>query len=555
MSNLSSERRPVPGSERKPLAGAVTKDPVPGDQQLTVTVLVRRRAELPDVGPGSPMIDRSKFAASYGADPADVEKVEDFAKDHGLRVEKVNLAARTVSLSGRADALSDAFGVELRHYERGDTRYRGREGDITVPVGLDGVVKGVFGLDNRRVARPHFLLQEADTAATGGASSFQPTQVAELYGFADEASGEGECIGLIELGGGYQQEDIDLFFQSIGVEQPPKVIAVELDGATNDFQDGGEANGEVALDIQVAGALAPAAEIAVYFAPNEDQGFLAAINSAIHDSTNKPSVISISWGSPEAEWTGQTLNAFDEAFADAAALGITVFAASGDQGSADRLQYVRTSTGQLRPNPAYDGKAHANFPSSSPNVTACGGTRLIADGGAIANETAWNDGDGWATGGGVSDIFAVPSWQQDVGIPTSINPGERVGRGVPDVAGDADINTGYKIFVDGKEATIGGTSAVAPLWAGITARLNQADGRPVGFLNPKIYSATAKACFRPVTQGDNAISASGEQPETRGYDAGPGWNACTGLGTPVGMELRELLAGAVHTVPVTSQPK
>jgi kumamolisin len=551
MSNLSSERRPVPGSERKPLAGASAKDLVAGDEQLTATVLVRRRAELPAADSGSAPIERSEFAASYGADPADVKKVESFASDRGLRVGEVNLAARTVSLSGSADAFSAAFGVELRHYERGSIGYRGREGAITVPSELDGIVKGVFGMDNRRLARPHFRFYESAEADGGG--SFKPTQVAELYGFADEASGEGECIGLVELGGGFRQEDVDLFFGSIGVDKSPKVIAVELEDATNDFADGGNANGEVALDIQVAGALAPRTDIAVYFAPNTDQGFLAAINGAIHDSTNRPSIISISWGAPENEWTPQAMTAFDEAFADAAKLGISVFAASGDQGSADRLQYEEDPNGLARANPAYDGKAHANFPSSSPHVTACGGTRLTAEGEAIASETAWNDGNGWATGGGVSDFFSLPEWQEDAGVPASINPpGKRVGRGVPDVAGDADGETGYQIYVGGKKTIIGGTSAVAPLWAGMTARLNQARGRRLGFLNPILYTAAAKACFRPVTQGDNEVPANGDQPATRGYEAGSGWNACAGLGTPVGAELRTLFVASAQAPPAST---
>src|ERR1700691_175664 len=221
-----SDRPHVPGSKRKPLAGATPKDPVAGDEQLTVTVLVRRRAELPEMTSTPAPLERSEFAARYGADPADIVKVESFAKDSGLDVGDVNLAARTLTLSGRVDAFTKAFGVELRHYERGATRYRGREGAITVPPELDGIVVGVFGLDNRPQARPHFRRSEAPAA---GAQTFKPTQIAGLYGFGSETSGEGQCIGLVELGGGYEQQDLGHFFKGLEME-PPKVVPVEVAG-------------------------------------------------------------------------------------------------------------------------------------------------------------------------------------------------------------------------------------------------------------------------------------------------------------------------------------
>lgn len=539
-STPQSGRPRVPGSERKALAGATPKGPVSGGEQLTVTVLVRRLAELPEVS-GASALERSEFAAKYGADPADISKVEGFAKDAGLDVRDVSLAARTLTLSGTVDAFTKSFGVELRYYERSGTRYRGREDAIAIPPELDGIVVGVFGLDDRPQAKPHFRRNEAPGA---GAQTFKPTQVAELYGFGSEASGEGQCIGLIELGGGYQQENLEHFFRGLEME-PPTVVPVEVGGATNNFAEGGGANVEVALDIQVAGALAPKATIAVYFAPNTDQGFLAAINEAVHDSTNKPSAISISWGDAEANWTSQAMTAMDEAFADAAALGISVFAASGDHGSADRPPFEESQgSGQPeKPNPEYDGKAHANFPASSPHAIACGGTHLTAAGKAVAAETAWNDGNGWATGGGVSDFFSVPAWQQGAQIPKSVNPpGQHEGRGVPDVAGNADNETGYQIYCGGEEIVVGGTSAVAPLWAGITARLNQGSGRKLGFLNTVLYTPAARSSLREVTNGDNAIPAIGGQPATPGYDAAQGWNACTGLGTPVGAALRALFA-------------
>jgi kumamolisin len=194
-------------------------------------------------------------------------------------------------------------------------------------------------------------------------------------------------------------------------------------------------------------------------------------------------------------------------------LGVTVCVAAGDNGSAD-----------IAPGQAPDGRAHADFPASSPHALACGGTRLEGSGTAITSEVVWNDGSGGATGGGVSDVFDIPSWQSAANVPVSVNPGGRVGRGLPDVAGDADPATGYRIRVDGVDTTFGGTSAVAPLWAALIARINAAKGKPAGFVNPKLYKA-AGVC-NDITQGNNGSFA-----------ASAGWDACTGLGSPNGQKV------------------
>jgi kumamolisin len=276
------------------------------------------------------------------------------------------------------------------------------------------------------------------------------------------------------------------------------------------------------LDIEVAGALAPAAQIVVYFAPNTDRGFLDAIQAAIHDNQNRPSVISISWGGPEPSWTAQALQAYDQAFQEAAALGITVCCAAGDDGSSDGLS---------------DGYAHVDFPASSPHVLGCGGTRLEASSTAISQEVVWNDGTmAGATGGGISEFFALPAFQNHASVPPSVNPGGKQGRGVPDVAGDADPATGYLIRVDRHQAVFGGTSAVAPLWAALIALINQQLGHPVGYLNPLLYSGqiTTGGALHDITTGNNGA-----------YQARQGWDPCTGLGTPDGARLMQILAGQV----------
>jgi kumamolisin len=273
------------------------------------------------------------------------------------------------------------------------------------------------------------------------------------------------------------------------------------------------------LDIEVAAAIAPNANIAVYFAPNTSSGFLDAITTALHDTQNKPSVLSISWGGAEATWTAQAMQQFDAAFQTAAALGVSVCVAAGDSGSSD---------GET------DKLAHVDFPASSPNVLACGGTTLEAAGGAIRSEVVWNDGPSSATGGGISDVFALPSYQSSAHVPPSANPGARIGRGIPDVAADADPDTGYQVRVDGENLVIGGTSAVAPLWAGLITLCNQKLGTPVGFLNPLLYGSLAgQGVCRDITSGNNGA-----------YSAGAGWDACTGWGSPQGAAILQALEGS-----------
>jgi kumamolisin len=341
--------------------------------------------------------------------------------------------------------------------------------------------------------------------------------VAELYSFPSNFNGTGECIGIIELGGGYKTADLQTYFSQLGLTAP-SVTSVSVDGGSNSPTGSADGpDGEVMLDIEVSGSIAPKAKIVVYFTSNTDQGFLDAITMAVHDTTNKPSVLSISWGGPESSWTSQALQQFDQAFQDAATVGISVCIAAGDNGSSDGVT---------------DGEAHVDFPASSPNALACGGTTLNASGSTIVSEVVWNDPDDGATGGGISDVFPLPSYQDKSGVPPSVNPGNKTGRGVPDVAANADPDTGYSVRIDGENTVVGGTSAVAPLWAGLIACLNQALGKPVGFLNPTLYGFSASSgVFRDITSGNNGA-----------YSAGPGWDACSGLGVAVGTKLLQALS-------------
>jgi kumamolisin len=466
-------------------------------------------------------VNREAFAARHGADPVDIEKVEEFAHEHDLDIVEVHLAQRRIVLSGTVASFNAAFGVSLAQYTHAGGIYRGRTGVLHVPALLAPIIQGVFGLDDRPQAHPHFrLLTEQKGAARthATATAFTPPQIAHLYDFPAGVDGSGQCIAIIELGGGYRQAELRTYFTHLSVPMP-MVKSKSVDGGHNHPEGNpNSADGEVLLDIEVAGAVAPKAKIVVYFAPNTDAGFLDAIMSAIHDPINKPSVVSISWGAAESEWTMQAMQAMDQAFQDAAALGVTICCASGDDGSSDRVT---------------DGLAHVDFPASSPYALGCGGTRLDGAGTTIKTEVAWNENGHGATGGGVSDTFARPTWQTGAGVPTSANPGGRVGRGVPDVAGDADPVTGYQILVDGQQMVIGGTSAVAPLWAGLIALVNQKIGHAVGYLNPLLYSLPkSNGAFHDITMGSNGD-----------YTAKPGWDACTGLGSPDGAKLLSVLNG------------
>ncbi len=517
-SNVPTGRVVLKGSERAAPANAISAGAPDPSERDSVTVVVRPRKSsrqaanaLAAVAPSKRQYPtREEFVAQHGADPVDVAAVERFALDAGLLVIEASLARRSIVLEGTVAALEAAFGTKLVMYRAGNATFRGRTGVLTLPSALESVVSGVFGLDERPQARTQFR------PAAAAAVSYTPSQVAQAYDYPAGFTGAGETIALIELGGGYAQSDLDTYFSQLGITAP-NVTSVGVDGATNSpAGDPNSADGEVLLDIEVAGSIAPGAKIVVYFAPNTDQGFLDAITTAIHDTTNNPSVISISWGGPESTWTAQSTTNFDAAFADAATLGVTVTVAAGDNGSSDGVT---------------DGLAHVDFPASSPHVLGCGGTALTASGTTITSETTWNDGSsGGATGGGISDVFALPTFQQNAGVPPSVNPGGRIGRGVPDVSGDASPETGYQIYVDGQSAVFGGTSAVAPLWAALVALLNQALSKPVGFLNTSLYTAQVEAALHDITTGNNGA-----------YSAGVGWDACTGLGSPDGAKLLSVL--------------
>jgi kumamolisin len=337
-----------------------------------------------------------------------------------------------------------------------------------------------------------------------------PFHVADLckaYNFPTHLSGGG-VIGILELSTpgsdpelscGYTQADLDQFSHLNGLPQI-KPTDVSVGGGKN--IPGGDGDGEVLLDIEVAAAVyhyctgqMPA--IRVYFAPNEDASFAAVMKAAVADGCD---VLSISWGQDERGWGQQETDRTEDAAAAATEAGCIVFAAAGDNSSGDG-----------------DPGANVDVPSACPHVIACGGTRK-----SNFKEVVWGNGkpDGRGTGGGYSTFFPPPAWQ--VGAPPS--PGQP-GRMVPDVAADADPNSGYMVVVNGQESQIGGTSAVAPLYAGLFASF----GRKLGFVTPALWQNPG--AFTDITHGSNG-----------GFRAGPGPDPCTGLGVPDGSALAALFA-------------
>jgi kumamolisin len=563
----------LPGSTRHAVPQArLLKKSNPADR-IQVSIYARPNPTPPGKSP-SPLDDlndklpaernymsEAEFNSTFGANPDDLAKIAAWAKTSNLKVVESDAASRRVLVDGTIADISKAFGVQLNEYEHPETgRFRGREGQIHIPADLLGIVEGVFGLDTRVVGRPRlrkgnveavdFATLATKARARGRAStspanpfpgSFFPTDVAQLYNYPDAFTGAGQNIAIFAFNGtgpdprgGYKLSSLQNYFEKLLGGKTPVIKDVVVQGPGNDpgpdtqaSSQRGDATGEVMLDMCVVGSLAPDANIFMYFSEFTSQGWLDALNKAITDK-NKIDVISISYGNPEDDpdgaWTSMGVQQVNRAFQAAAAKGITVCCASGDDGSSDQVT----------------SGAHVDFPASSPFALGVGGTKLVASNGTtptIQSETVWNQtlkSEG-ATGGGVSAIFTKPDYQNSVTVPPSSNPPHNIGRGVPDVAAVADPETGIVIMrIDGKHLEpIGGTSASAPLWASLIARINQGLQANCGFLNPLLYGKFSRGVLHDITVGNNGA-----------YAAGAGWDACTGLGSPDGNKLFHALSGA-----------
>jgi kumamolisin len=525
----------VEGSERVPLPGASVTSRANANATIEVTLKLRRKASLPDLkSRPATAITREELANLYGASKSDIDKVVHTFQKFGLKALEKNVATRSIRFAGTISEVEEAFQVKLFNYAHGNSNYRGRVGVIHVPSELKDIVQGVFGLDNRRVAkRRRQPVREAAHARILSVPSqwYTPSELGSHYNFPS-GDGSGQTVGLLEFGGGYFADDLKKFCKLVGVAMP-KVNPVSADGTATNSHD--QAEGEVMLDVEVVAGLCPKANIVVYFAQWSEQGWISALDKSIHDNKNDPGVLSISWGSPEKAdlWTRCAMTQVNESFKEAALLGITVCVAAGDDGSSDGVS---------------DGHAHVDFPASSPYVLSVGGTTIPTKGNQSADIT-WKEGDGLrednggSTGGGVSAVFPRPEWQSAIAI-ASVNPGAIIGRCVPDVAANADWNASpYLLVVNGQAEPNGGTSAASPLWAALITLINAKRPRAqrAGFLTPTLYQTQGNGgtvgsmgCT-DVLSGDNATDALG------GYSAGPGYDAVSGWGTPNGGKLASAL--------------
>lgn len=505
------------GSYRRHLRDAEDLGPADPEESATVTIVLNPATDtrLPPQLLSADVRDhqylsRADLAAERAAEGNLIREIVHFARESGLQAEP-RAARRVVEVTGTVGHLSQAFQVKLRRMRRAGQEWRGRRGPVSVPANLEHAVVAVLGLDDRAPLRPSLRPR-----ATRRPAGYLPEEVLTWYEFPSHLRGKRQCIAIAEFGGGFDQRNLAKYYDSIGLKRSGISVIPVGKGAN---RPGIHANfdQEVMLDVQLAQAIAPEAKIVLYFCRNGTMGVLDAVNAAIDDDVNQPSVLSISWGGAEEDWTAQTVRAVEHALADAARIGLTVVASSGDDGSRDNLD---------------DGKVHVHYPASSPLVLGCGGTRITAKGGRVESEVAWNDLGEGSTGGGISTLFTdVPDFQA-VLAPKRHADTKRLGRGVPDVSAHASPLCGYRIgLAAGKTICLGGTSAVAPIMAGLLAlaneKLTKQDGkrRSVGFVTAALYGLTSQ--FNDITQGNNDVTG-----KLAGYKSGLGWDPCTGIGTP-----------------------
>jgi kumamolisin len=522
---MSEPREILRGSHKAAAAGARLIGPTNPGEPVRVTVVIARKSAIPrsELARHSrtrprerPRADHEAVAQGYGASQEALDAVTSFAAQYHLAITSIDQARRLVELTGTAADMEKAFGTELHDCAIGARTYRGRRGPLLLPANTLPHVEAVLGLDNRPVARPRMRPRSAGP-------SFYPQELARLYGFPG-GDGSGQTVALIELGGNLDAGDLRTYFGEAGVAVP-NVRSVNVGAHVPvPYGQDKDSDGEVMLDIEVVGAIAPAAQIVVYFANNTDQGFYLAASQAVHDPAT--TAVSISWGSPEKDWSQQTMEAWNSLGQTATLLHVPMFVAAGDHGCTDE------ESGET----GFDAQRHADFPGTCSNgVVCCGGTRIQAEQGAITAETVWNDGDGWATGGGVSTHFTVPDGQSGL---CAVTGSPLIMRGVPDVGGLAGPQTGIHVRADGADGVSGGTSAVAPQWAALTALLSQQLGRRPGFFLPLLYQNAQTGATRDIVSGNNSVFG------VAGYSAQQGWDACTGLGSPNGAMLLALLAGS-----------
>jgi kumamolisin len=543
---MSASQVALAGSKRPAKIGARRLYDADPSSQMEVTVSLRGPA-LPgaDNMPAKAM-SREEYEAKYSASAADAATVRIALEKYGLTVVETSLPSRSMRVAGPVSAMNAAFGAHLGIYRSADQGdFRGREGSIQIPSEIDGIVTGVFGLDERRVARRK--LATTVTATTTTATKMKPLgpgDLAKRYGFPP-SQGANQQIGIAEFGGGYFAEDLQAFCEkynlpvanvttvpvgisSLTLQQIQALPALERNNALDDSI-------EVNMDIQIVAGLCPKAEIFVYFAPFSQKGWVDLLNKVISGAPAKPVTLSVSWGAPEdsPDWSSSARTQINDRLQAVALLGINVCISSGDDGSGDEMT---------------DGRAHVDFPGSSPFALSVGGT-MLAGAGANPTEEVWWEAPGERTskgggagGGGVSVCFNRPQWQT-VKIKSLNNPSID-GRVVPDVAALAGPPL-YDLIFMGRDFPNGGTSASTPLWASLIACINanlKADLQQ-RFLTPLLYENAKSGKPRgAIGCVDITIGQNASHPEPGvGYKAGPGFDAVSGWGTPNGAALLQVL--------------
>ncbi|MFJ5922769.1 protease pro-enzyme activation domain-containing protein [Kitasatospora sp. NPDC092948] len=509
---------------------------LPADRRISVAVSLKLRntAELDRflsavATPGTPefghYLTPAQFTERFGPTQADVDQVRAFLTAQGLQVDSVSANRQVVNATGPAAKVAAAFGTHESTYsdpQQGDRSFFANDDAASLPAALAGVVEGVSGLNDHtvrttRIAKPDAATPHATPSGLGPSGYDGAYRLGQLG-----ADGTGSTVALWEFDG-YKSSNLTTYDSQYGLSGPA-VGTVSVDGANYDAKPG-DGQGEVELDSEIVRGVAPKATQLVYEAPNTDQGEIDMAAKIVAD--NRVSVISISWGSCEPDTTASSMTAVNNSFKQAAAQGISIFSASGDDGSRD---CTRSTSGS-------SVKA-VDFPASSPYNTGVGGTNLKVSGTAYSSESAWS-----TAGGGVSTQFAKPTWQTGTNVTGTM-------RTVPDIASDADPASGFAIYTQGTSSpgwqVYGGTSAAAPLWSGFAALYNQkakAASKPaLGEVNPKLYSVANSSAYstslHDVTSGSN-----------QDFAARTGYDQVTGWGTPIADGLANALLGTGGTTP------
>jgi kumamolisin len=508
--------------------------PVPPSEELEVLLLLRGASENSGTHDTFALgklpvherhhLELDELLNLNPARKADIEAVRRFASARRLEVAGVDRGRRTMVLRGRVRDMNRAFGVEIRQYASGNLVFRSHQGPHAHPLELAGIVSGIFGLDDRPVAkRPRHLRfppEESAEPPQPNPNTKPPSQFTSLYQFPKGATGKSQTIGVLEFDGGFEPRKLRSYLAKLGVAAPRVIVREIPPGENQPVHQTGTLSPdvEVYMDLEILASVAPGATLVVYFAKNNARGWVEALQTAIFDR-HRPSVLSISWGQAEQYWTRHAIDAIEEQLRLAALIGITVCCSSGDRGVFE----------------AGDQPYTVPFPASSPHALACGGTSLEATPEGVTREIVWNESRvaGVASGGGISQLFDLPPFQTRHGVPARFGTTRDAGRGIPDVAANASSSTGYLIWADDAPMSLGGTSAATPLWAGLIACLNEALGRRVGYLTPLLYGrhAPRHGALLDIRSGNNQLLG------RQGYRARRGWDPCTGLGSPHGSKL------------------